>query len=174
MTDLVFKPLRFLISQRKIVSSTHQTSKVKPLNRFDQFDCHSWVRIPLGLFFKMPLHVCFFFFKNLQKPSILELIQKSKKINFNFEKEVHYILLPKNNNEEIHQNFNILNKIVFGGNCYAWNLGVETSTRIEKNTTILSNRSKILQKRNKHSDYHIMIKFLLHYNNSIVSGKNII
>jgi hypothetical protein len=47
-------------------------------------------------------------------------------------------------------------------------------TRIEKNTTILSNRSKILQKRNKHSDYHIMIKILLHYNNSIVSGKNII
>jgi hypothetical protein len=47
-------------------------------------------------------------------------------------------------------------------------------TRIEKNTTILSNRSKILQKRNKHSDYHIMIKILLHYNNSIVNGKNII
>ncbi len=45
-----------------------------------------------------------------------------------------------------------------------------TTTRIEKNTTILSNRSKILQKRNKHSDYHIMIKLLLHYNNSIING----
>jgi hypothetical protein len=54
-----------------------------------------------------------------------------------------------------------------------WNSTLLT-TRIEKNTTILSNRSKILQKRNKLSDYHIMIKFLLHYNNSIVSGKNII
>jgi hypothetical protein len=43
-------------------------------------------------------------------------------------------------------------------------------TRIEKNTTILSNRSKILQKRNKHSDYHIMIKYLSHYNNFIVNG----
>ncbi len=42
--------------------------------------------------------------------------------------------------------------------------------RIEKNTTILSNRSKILQKRNKHSDYHIMIKYLSHYNNFIVNG----
>ncbi len=39
-----------------------------------------------------------------------------------------------------------------------------------KNTTILSNRSKILQKRNKHSDYHIMIKYLSHYNNFIVNG----
>jgi hypothetical protein len=41
-------------------------------------------------------------------------------------------------------------------------------SRIEKNTTILSNRSKILQKRNKHSDY-IMIKYLSHYNNFIVN-----
>ncbi len=53
------------------------------------------------------------------------------------------------------------------------NISFRTLTRIEKNTTILSNRSKILQKRNKHSDYHIMIKILLHYNNSIGSGKNI-
>jgi hypothetical protein len=44
------------------------------------------------------------------------------------------------------------------------------STRIEKNTTILSNRSKILQKRNKHSDYHIMIKYLSNFNNFIVNG----
>jgi hypothetical protein len=43
-------------------------------------------------------------------------------------------------------------------------------SRIEKNTTILSIRSKILQKRNKHSDYHIMIKYLSHYNNFIENG----
>jgi hypothetical protein len=48
--------------------------------------------------------------------------------------------------------------------------GPKIPTRIEKNTTILSNRSKILQKRNKHSDYHIMIKYLSHYNNFIVNG----
>ncbi len=31
------------------------------------------------------------------------------------------------------------------------------SARKEKNTTILPNRSHILQKPNKHGDYHIMI-----------------
>jgi hypothetical protein len=59
-------------------------------------------------------------------------------------------------------------------NISTWNLPTFYDTRIEKNTTILSNRSKILQKRNKHSDYHIIIKFLLRYNNSIINGKNII
>jgi hypothetical protein len=60
------------------------------------------------------------------------------------------------------QNWKLFQTTPFHGN--------KTGTRIEKNTTILSNRSKILQKRNKHSDYHIMIKYLLHYNNFIVNG----